>query len=184
MTSRPLGVGLVPMETRRDVILRLATRAEELGYTSFSVAEGWGHDAAVLLTEIACRTERIRLAAGVLNGWGRSPATIALLAPSLAQVSGGRFTLGLGAGSPQLAEGLHDVPFRAPVRRLGATGREGRGVRRRGRLTPAGAGAARRRAAHPVGRRARPAAGRPRAGAAAPGRARPGRRAAGGRGRR
>src|SRR3954452_14503966 len=124
MTSRPLGVGLVPMETRRDVILRLATRAEELGYASFSLAEGWGHDAGVLLAEIACRTERIRLAAGVLNVWGRSPATIAMLAASLAEVSGGRFDLGLGAGSPQLAEGLHDVEFRAPVARLAEVTRQ------------------------------------------------------------
>jgi alkanesulfonate monooxygenase SsuD/methylene tetrahydromethanopterin reductase-like flavin-dependent oxidoreductase (luciferase family) len=136
MTPRPLGVGLVPMETRRDVVLRLATRAEELGYTSFSVAEGWGHDAAVLLTEIACRTERIRLAAGVLNIWGRSPATIAMLASSLAQVSGGRFDLGLGAGSPQLAEGLHDVEFRAPVARLADVTRQVRRLLDGERLLP------------------------------------------------
>src|SRR3954451_21979151 len=115
MSPRPLGVGLVPMETRRDVVLRIATRAEELGYSSFSVAEGWGHDATVLLAEVAVRTSRIRLGTGVLNVWGRSPATIAMLATSLHQISDGRFTLGLGAGSPQLAEGLHATLFTAPV---------------------------------------------------------------------
>lgn len=124
MTTRPLGVGLVPMETRRDVILRVATRAEELGYSSFSLAEGWGHDAGVLLAEIAGRTSRIRLGTGVLNVWGRSPASIAMLAASLAEVCGGRFDLGLGAGSPQLAEGLHDVEFRAPVARLAEVTRQ------------------------------------------------------------
>jgi alkanesulfonate monooxygenase SsuD/methylene tetrahydromethanopterin reductase-like flavin-dependent oxidoreductase (luciferase family) len=113
-----LGVGLTPLETRRDVVLHIARRAEQLGYNAFYLAEGWGHDAAVLLTEVAVRTSRISLGTGVLNVWGRSPATIAMLATSLHEVSGGRFVLGLGAGSPQLAEGLHDVPFNAPVARL------------------------------------------------------------------
>src|SRR5207344_1867943 len=61
---------------------------------------------------------------GVLNVWGRSAASIAMLATSLAELSGGRFELGLGAGSPQLAEGLHDLAFHAPVERLGAVTRQ------------------------------------------------------------
>ena len=112
-----LGVGVTPLETRRDVVLHVAVRAEQLGYDAFYLAEGWGHDASVLLAEVAVRTSRIRLGTGVLNVWGRSPATIAMLATSLHQVSDGRFTLGLGAGSPQLAEGLHDTLFTAPVAR-------------------------------------------------------------------
>jgi len=134
---RELGVGLTPMETRRDVVLHVASRAEELGYSSFSLAEGWGHDAGVLLAEIATRTSRITLGTGVLNVWGRSPATIAMLATSLAEVSGGRFVLGLGAGSPQLAEGLHDVPFRAPAQRLGEVTRQVQRLLRGERLVPA-----------------------------------------------
>lgn len=121
---RPLAVGVTPLETRRDVVLHLATRAEELGYDAFFVAEAWGHDASVLLAEIAMRTSRIGIGTGVLNVWGRSAATIAMLATSLSELSGGRFALGLGAGTAQLAEGLHDVPFRAPVARLGAVTRE------------------------------------------------------------
>ena len=117
-------VGITPMETRREVVLRLADVAEDLGYSAFTVAEGWGYDAGVLLAEIATRTSRIELGTGVLNVWGRSPASIAMLASGLAAVSGGRFTLGLGAGSPQLAEGLHDLAFHAPIERLGAVTRQ------------------------------------------------------------
>ncbi len=112
------------METRRPVVLHLAERAEELGYDAFFVAEGWGHDAAVLLAEVATRTDRITLGTGILNVWGRTPATIAMLATSLAEASAGRFVLGLGAGSPPLAEGLHDVEFSAPVQRLAAVTRQ------------------------------------------------------------
>lgn len=118
------GVAVTPLETRRDVVVHIARRAEELGYASMHVPEGWGLEAGALLAEIAVRTERIRLGTGVLNVWGRSPATIAMLATTLDDISDGRFTLGLGSGSPQLAEGLHDTAFDAPVRRLGDTVRQ------------------------------------------------------------
>src|SRR4051794_1076437 len=133
-----LAIGLTPLETRRDVILHIADRAESLGYDAFFLAEGWGHDASVLLAEVAVRSSRIRIGTGVLNVWGRSPAQIAMLAASLHEISGGRFILGLGAGSPALAEGLHDVPFRAPVRRLAAVTRQVRALLNGDRVTPAG----------------------------------------------
>jgi alkanesulfonate monooxygenase SsuD/methylene tetrahydromethanopterin reductase-like flavin-dependent oxidoreductase (luciferase family) len=136
LTARALGVGLTPLETRREVVLHVATRAEHLGYEALYLAEGWGHDAGVLLAEVAARTSRIRIGTGVLNVWGRSPTTIAMLATSLDEVSDGRFTLGLGAGSPQLAEGLHDVRFTDPVARLGAVVRQVRRLLDGERLTP------------------------------------------------
>src|SRR4051812_9956820 len=36
-----VGVGFTPFETRADVILRVATRADELGLDRVGVAEGW-----------------------------------------------------------------------------------------------------------------------------------------------
>lgn len=142
MTALPrrLAVGVTPMEARHDVVVHLAEQAEVLGYEAFLLAEGWGHDAPVLLGAIAARTRRIRLGTGVLNVWGRSPAHLAMLAQSLDAVSGGRFLLGLGAGSPQLAEGLHDEAFTAPVARLGAVTREVRALLAGERMTPSRAG--------------------------------------------
>jgi alkanesulfonate monooxygenase SsuD/methylene tetrahydromethanopterin reductase-like flavin-dependent oxidoreductase (luciferase family) len=106
------------METRRDVIVRTAALADELGYEVFSVAEGWGLDSTVLLAELAVRTRRITLAAGVLSVWGRSPATIAMTAATLHQLSGGRFILGLGASTRALVEGWHDLAYDRPAARL------------------------------------------------------------------
>jgi alkanesulfonate monooxygenase SsuD/methylene tetrahydromethanopterin reductase-like flavin-dependent oxidoreductase (luciferase family) len=112
------------METRREVIVRAATLADELGYEAFSVAEGWGLDSTVLLAELATVTRRITLVAGVLSIWGRTPATIAMTAATLDRLSGGRFVLGLGASTRQLAEGWHDVGYERPAERLRAvTGR-------------------------------------------------------------
>ena len=140
-TARGLGVSLTPMETRRDIVLHLAGRAEQLGYDSFTVAEGWGWDAGILLAEIAGRTTRLRLATSVVNTWGRSAGTLAMMAAGLDAASGGRFTLGLGAGSPALAEGLHDVPFDDPVARLRAVTVQTRRLLRGERLEPSTGGA-------------------------------------------
>jgi alkanesulfonate monooxygenase SsuD/methylene tetrahydromethanopterin reductase-like flavin-dependent oxidoreductase (luciferase family) len=116
-----IGVAFTPLETRAAVIVRLAARADDLGIARVDVAEGWAHDATILLAEIATRTERIGLGASVLSVWGRSPGTLAMAAAGLQRLSGGRFTLGLGAGSPPLAEGLHGIAWERPVARLRAT---------------------------------------------------------------
>src|SRR2546428_178430 len=92
--------------------------ADHLGYEGFFLPETWAHDTTALLAEAAVRTRRIRLGSGILGVWGRSAATIAMAASTLHDISGGRFTLGLGASTAQLAEGLHDVPFSAPTERM------------------------------------------------------------------
>jgi alkanesulfonate monooxygenase SsuD/methylene tetrahydromethanopterin reductase-like flavin-dependent oxidoreductase (luciferase family) len=112
------GVGLTPMETRREVIVAAAVLAEALGYETFAVPEGWGLDSTPVLTEIALRTSRIQLASAVLSVWGRTPGTLAMTAATLAQLSGGRYVLGLGASTRALVEGFHDTPFRRPAGRL------------------------------------------------------------------
>jgi len=112
------GVALTPMETRRDVIVRAAVLADELGYEIFALPEGWGLDAGPVLTEIALRTGRINLASSVLSIWGRTPATLAMSAATLHQVSGGRYVLGLGTSTKALAEGFHDTAFEHPAAKL------------------------------------------------------------------
>jgi alkanesulfonate monooxygenase SsuD/methylene tetrahydromethanopterin reductase-like flavin-dependent oxidoreductase (luciferase family) len=118
MTAGRRGVGLTPMETRREVMVRTARLADELGYEVFALPEGWGLDSSAVLAEIALSTERILLASGVLSVWGRSPGTLAMTAATLDQISGGRYVLGLGASTPALTEGFHDVPFVHPADRL------------------------------------------------------------------
>jgi alkanesulfonate monooxygenase SsuD/methylene tetrahydromethanopterin reductase-like flavin-dependent oxidoreductase (luciferase family) len=118
MTAGRRGVGLTPMETRRDVIVRAAMLADELGYEIFAVPEGWGLDSTPVLTEIALRTARIQIASAVLSVWGRTPATLAMTAATLHQVCGGRYVLGLGASTKALAEGFHDIPFEHPAGKL------------------------------------------------------------------
>src|SRR6266487_2001466 len=106
------------LETRREAIIDLATEGDRLGYDGFVMPEAWGHHLTVLLAEAAVRTTRIMLGTGIIGIWNRSAATIAMAAATLHAISGGRFVLGLGASTPQLAEGLHDTPFGPPVPRM------------------------------------------------------------------
>jgi alkanesulfonate monooxygenase SsuD/methylene tetrahydromethanopterin reductase-like flavin-dependent oxidoreductase (luciferase family) len=110
-----IGLSVMPLETRREAIISLATEGDRLGYDGFFMPETWAYDMTVLLAEAAARTTRITLGTGILGIWSRSAATIAMAAATLHAVSGGRIVLGLGASTPQLAEGLHDTPFEGPV---------------------------------------------------------------------
>jgi alkanesulfonate monooxygenase SsuD/methylene tetrahydromethanopterin reductase-like flavin-dependent oxidoreductase (luciferase family) len=111
----------MPLENRREVLLSLATAADRRGYDGYFLPETWAYDTTVLLAEAAVKTQGITLGTGILSVWNRSAATIAMAAATLASVSGHRFVLGLGASTPQLTEGLHDVPFTAPVARMRRT---------------------------------------------------------------
>ena len=113
-----IGLSVMPLETRRDAIIGLAADGDRLGYDGFFMPETWGYDMTVLLAEAAVRTRRITLGTGILGIWNRSAATVAMAAATLHAMSGGRFALGLGASTPQLAEGLHDTPFEPPVPRM------------------------------------------------------------------
>src|SRR4051794_27528677 len=116
-----VGIAFTPFETRADVIARVAVAAEDGGLARVDVAEGWTHDAFVLVAELAARTTRIGLGTMVVSAWGRTPATLALGAGSLQRASGGRFSLGIGAGSPPLTEGLHGLRWERPTARLRTT---------------------------------------------------------------
>lgn len=56
-------------------------------------------DTWTLLSYVAAKTERVRLAGNVLNLPLRNPAMLARASASLDRLSGGRFELGLGAGA-------------------------------------------------------------------------------------
>ena len=68
------------------------------------------------------RTSRIGLGHGGHLGLGpHARRRIALAAAGLQRSSGGRFSLGLGAGSPPLTEGFHGIAWEAPLARLRRT---------------------------------------------------------------
>jgi F420-dependent oxidoreductase-like protein len=90
---------------------------EQAGIDIVFVPEAYSFDAVSQLGFIAAKTERMQIAAGILPLYSRTPALLAMTAAGLDYVSGGRFTLGLGASGPQVIEGWHGVPYDAPIGR-------------------------------------------------------------------
>ena len=101
--------------------LDFVLEAEKLGLDICWVAEAWGSDAPSPLGYLAARTDRLLLGSGVIQLGTRTPPLIAMTAMTLAQLSGGRFLLGLGPSGPQVIEGLHGVPFARPLARMRET---------------------------------------------------------------
>jgi F420-dependent oxidoreductase-like protein len=90
---------------------------ERAGLDIIFVPEAYSFDAVSQLGYIAAKTERLQIASGILQLYSRTPTLTAMTAAGLDYVSGGRFTLGLGASGPQVIEGWHGVPYDAPVGR-------------------------------------------------------------------
>jgi 5,10-methylenetetrahydromethanopterin reductase len=101
------GIAFVPGMPYQRVI-ELAREAEALGYDDLYLPDQTFHrDPFALLALCAEATERIRLGLAVTNPYTRHPVQVARAAGLLAEVSEGRFVLGLGAGNkPRVLAGF------------------------------------------------------------------------------
>jgi F420-dependent oxidoreductase-like protein len=90
---------------------------EKAGLDIVFVAEAYSYDAVSQLGYIAAKTERLEIASGILNIYSRTPTLLAMTAAGIDYVSDGRFTLGIGASGPQVIEGFHGIPYKAPIGR-------------------------------------------------------------------
>jgi len=99
----------------------IARRAEALGYTDLWSGETNGPDGFTPVAAAAAWTERVRLGTGVVGVFTRGPALLAQQAAALADLSGGRFALGIGASSDRIVEGWNGMPFERPLTRMAET---------------------------------------------------------------
>ncbi len=96
---------------------RMAALAEESGFDQVWVSNDlFWQSAPVLLAAAANATSRIELGAGVFNPVSVHAAEIAMFAASMADLSDGRFRLGIGAGADRFLEWVRLKP-EAPVAR-------------------------------------------------------------------
>src|SRR5919112_1865955 len=112
---------------------------ESAGLDVAMVAEVYTFDAVSQLGYLAAVTERVELMSSIFPIYSRTPALTAMTAAGIDFVSGGRFTLGLGASGPQVVEGWHGVPYDAPLQRTREVVEICRQVWRRERLVHDGA---------------------------------------------
>ena len=76
--------------------VELARRAEALGYDSVWVTHGLGRDSFLVLAAYAAATTRVGLGNGVVPIYPRHPVAMAQAALTLAEMTRGRFVLGVG----------------------------------------------------------------------------------------
>jgi probable F420-dependent oxidoreductase len=96
-------------------------RAEAAGYTDLWSGETQGPDGFTPLALAATWTERVRLGTGVVGVFTRGPALLAQQAAALADASGGRFALGIGASSDRIVEGWNRMPLERPLSKMSET---------------------------------------------------------------
>ncbi|SDC53767.1 LLM class F420-dependent oxidoreductase [Rhodococcus tukisamuensis] len=80
--------------------VKLAQKAEELGYDSFMIPDHLGNQVGPIaaLGALAVATDKIRIGTAVLANGFRHPAVLAKDAATIDVLSGGRLELGIGAG--------------------------------------------------------------------------------------
>jgi probable F420-dependent oxidoreductase len=96
----------------------LFQRAERAGYDDLWSAETSGYDGFTPLAAAAVQTDRVRLVTGIVNPFTRGPALLAQHAAALADLSGGRFVLGIGSSSNVIVERWNEVAFEKPLTKV------------------------------------------------------------------
>ncbi len=86
-----------------DAIPELAQLAEKHGFDCAWGGEANNKDPTVMLAAIAAVTTRLKVGSAVYHILGRTPATLALQAAGLDELSSGRFLLGIGSSNPTIA---------------------------------------------------------------------------------
>jgi F420-dependent oxidoreductase-like protein len=109
------GAYLLPRDDLGAAV-ELAQRAEALGYDSLWVTHGLGRDSFLVLAAYAQATRRIGLGNGVVPIYPRHPVAMAQEAATLAELSGGRFRLGIGVSHRASMEGMLNLDMKAPLK--------------------------------------------------------------------
>jgi probable F420-dependent oxidoreductase len=105
---------LQPAARAREV----AAEIDELGYGALWIPEAVGREVVSHAAVLLSATQRLAVATGVANIFGRAPNVAAAAQRMLADDSGGRFLLGLGVSHAPMVEGLMGQSWDRPVTRM------------------------------------------------------------------
>src|SRR6266849_4535589 len=94
--------------------VEFARKAEKLGYGAMWIPEAVGREPFAHSAYLAAHTERIVFATGIANIWARDPITMSAASKTVADVSGGRFLLGIGVSHKPLVANLRGHSYDKP----------------------------------------------------------------------
>lgn len=93
----------------------VAARIEELGYSALWIPDTLGRDPFVNATILLESTTELVVATGIANIHMRHPGMMKQGAASVAELSGGRFVLGLGVSHGPMVEGIRKLDYSKPL---------------------------------------------------------------------
>jgi probable F420-dependent oxidoreductase len=110
-----LGVWVAMDAMTAKAAAEFAKRVEGWGYAALWLPESRGRNALVQSAWLLANTERLIVATGIANIYGRDAMAMANGQKALAELSGGRFLLGLGVSHRPMVEGLRGHAYGKPV---------------------------------------------------------------------
>ena len=99
-----------------DDMVRFAVLAEDSGLGGVWTGEAW-RDSLVPLAAIAAATSTIPVGTNLVQ-WTRTPPTLGVAAGDLAELSDGRFTLGIGTAPREWNAAWYGISYDKPLRRM------------------------------------------------------------------
>lgn len=111
-------IGVFAQPTTVDEAVEDVRRTAEAGLASTWFSQIFGIDSITALTVAAREVPDVDLGTGVVPTYPRHPMALAAQALTLQQVSGGRFTLGIGLSHQLVIEGMLGMSWDKPIRHL------------------------------------------------------------------
>jgi probable F420-dependent oxidoreductase len=99
------------------ILPQYATAVEDAGFDAVWVAET-GQSAIVQAAVVAQATERVQVGTNIVLAFPTAPAMMGLQAWDLGELSGGRFTIGLGSQVKRIIQDRFGVDFRPAAQRM------------------------------------------------------------------
>ena len=116
MLARAMATGCFVSSGRSlETAIERVKLAESLGYESVYITHIAGRESLTVLTAYALASTRIRVGTGVVPIYSCTPATMAQTAATIDELSGGRFTLGLGVSHRPVVEAWHGQTIDRPA---------------------------------------------------------------------
>ena len=101
-----------------DELTTFARDAETAGIESLWLPEVSGRDPFALAGHLFAHTDGLRVATGIANVYARDPGAMRAGAATLAELSGGRFMLGLGVSNPGINAARGNPVWEAPLTKM------------------------------------------------------------------
>jgi probable F420-dependent oxidoreductase len=92
-----------------------AQKVEKLGYRTLWIPEAIGREPFAHAAYLLTKTSKLNIATGIANIWARDAMTMSAASKTVAELSGGRFLLGIGVSHKPLVSNLrghnYDKPY-------------------------------------------------------------------------